>query len=734
MPAKTVHLAIVWHMHQPVYKDARTGIYMLPWVRLHGAKDYADMVQMLDEFPDVRVTFNLVPCLLEQIEDYARNPVRDIFLEVSSKAPESLTDDERRFLLRNFFTANVKYAIGRYPQYNRLYRRAQALQQEISRKKGLGKFTPQEILELQTFFNLVWIDPLYLADPELAPIVRKGANFTQADRDTVIRKQLAIGASALAAWKTAAQKGQIEISGSAYFHPILPLLCDVSVALEALPGSALPRSAMKWPEDALWQLEDGRRCHERFFGGAPKGLWPSEGGVSEEALVLARKTGFEWAAADEGILIRALGLQKAGRREVSAAISRPYTFDTPSGPMSLLFRDKVLSDLIGFTYMNWAAEAAVRDLVGRIERIGQTFEGDDPIVAMILDGENCWEFYENDGRDFLRLLYKQLSSHPVIKTTTPAEYLERFPAKQKLSKIPPGSWIDSNFRIWVGHPEDNAAWDLVAETRAALVKHVESRPETEGSDAVRAAWREIYTAEGSDWFWWYGDEHSSGYDFEFDSLFRNHLIRVYELLGLEVPARLYAPVLGAGGTKSRVVSVLPGGFLEPRIDGRVTDYYEWRLGGYCDLTRGAGSMRQASSVVRAMYYGYDATKLYVRIDTVQRPDSTGFAQVNLIFEITSPVNVRFKLPLGPGRSQCNLTLERRSDSRWQEVSTSASCAAVEIVEVALPLKDLGLSPGDRIDAFLLVTREDMVVESWPAQEKLSFRIPSDECENSSWTA
>jgi hypothetical protein len=589
-------------------------------------------------------------------------------------------------------------------------------------------------LDLQTFFNLAWIDPSYLDDPDIAPVVRKGTDFTVEDRDAVIRKQLAIGAGSLDAWREARDRGQIEISSSAYFHPILPLLCDVSVAREALPGAVLPRSGVKWPEDALSQLEDAVRCHERLFGAAPRGLWPSEGGVSDEALGLARKAGFEWAAADEGTLIRALGLQKAGRKEVSSAISRPYVFDTPSGPMSLVFRDKILSDLIGFTYMNWAADAAVNDLMARLERIGEASQDEEPLLAIVLDGENCWEFYENDGRDFLRLLYRGLSSHRAIKSTTPGEYLARFPATRKLEAVPPGSWIDSNFRIWVGHPEDNTAWDLLAETRAALVKHVESRPETDGSQPVRAAWREIHVAEGSDWYWWYGDEHSSGFDFEFDSLFRNHLIRVYELLRLEVPARLYAPILGAGGTKPQVISAPPGGFLEPRIDGRVTDYYEWRLGGYCDLTRGASTMRQASGVVRALYYGYDATKLYVRIDTVARPDSAGFGQVTLVFEITTPVTVRFSVPLGPGEAHCKLLVERRTDSHWEEVFTSAACAAVEIVEVALPLKDLGLSPGDRIDAFLLVTREGMVVESWPAQEKLSFQIPSDECETSSWTA
>jgi hypothetical protein len=456
--------------------------------------------------------------------------------------------------------------------------------------------------------------------------------------------------------------------------------------------------------------------------------------VSQEALALARKAGFEWAAADEDILARSLGMQRSGRREVCRALYRPYSFETPSGLISLVFRDRVLSDLIGFTYMNWAADAAVRDFIGRVEKIGQSSEESDILVTVILDGENCWEFYENDGADFLALLYEGLSSHPVIKTTTPSEYLRLFPPAEVLEEVPPGSWIDSNFRIWVGDTEDNIAWDLLAETRTALKQYVETHPESDGTDAVRAAWHEIFVAEGSDWFWWYGDDHASGFDFEFDSLFRNHLIRVYELLGLEVPPRLYAPILGAGGTKPQAISAPPGGLLEPRIDGKVTDYYEWRLAGYCDLTRGAGSMRQASSVARALYYGYDPNNIYVRIDTVTKPTSQRFSEVTLVFEITAPVAVRFRLPLGPSQEQCKLLVERRIDSHWEQLPTTAACATAEIVEVALPLKDLGVRVGDRVDAFLLVTREDMVVESWPAQEKLSFQVACDECENSSWTA
>lgn len=734
MPAETLHLAIVWHMHQPVYKDARTGIYMLPWVRLHAAKDYADMVEILRDFPGVRVTFNVVPSLIEQIEDYSHNRVRDSFLEVSTKPPETLSEEEKRFLLKNFFTAHKENAIGRYPQYSRLCKKALSAGQERNRKRGVNKFTAQELLDIQAFFNLVWIDPSYLSDPDIAQIAAKPSGFTVAERDAIIEKQLSIVARVTDCWRHALARGQVEISSSAYFHPILPLLCDASVAQEALPSTQLPAAEIEWPEDALAQLQDAVSYHVRIFGEPPRGLWPSEGGVSEQALELARQAGFEWAATDQDILARVLSTQKVGKKEAAQYLYRPYSFETPSGPISLLFRDKVLSNLIGFTYMNWGPEAAVRDFVTRLERIAQKSQHPDPLVTVVLDGENCWEYYENDGRDFLSLLYKQLSEHPVIRTTTPGEYLSRFSFREKLSRVPPGSWIDSNFRVWIGHPEDNTAWELLAAARLALKRYVQTHPEAEGTETVRAAWREIYIAEGSDWNWWYGDDHSSGFDFEFDSLFRNHLIRMYELLRIEVPSKLYAPVLGAGGMKPQLISAPPGGPMRPKIDGKITDYYEWQMAGFCDLTRGASSMRQTFSVIRALYYGYDLENLYVRVDTVGKPLSKELSDFTLVFEITSPAAVRCKVPLGPQKETIKVEVEKRVDSYWEAVPANATCAIASVVEMAVPLSDIGLKPGSHIDAVLLLTREGMVTECWPAQEKLSFQIPTSETEAASWTA
>ncbi len=731
MPSKKIHLAIVWHMHQPVYKDARTGIYKLPWVRLHASKDYLDMVEILRDFPKARVTFNFVPCLIEQIEEYAGKEARDDFLEVSRKAPGELSEEEKLFLLRNFFTAHPRNTISKYPVYYRLYRKTLSMHDELSRGKGIDKFSTQDFLNLQTLFNLVWIDPLYLEDEKLKTIAKKTTGFETGERDVVLERQLALLERVLPEYKEALSRGQIELSSSAYFHPILPLLCDMAVATQAMPTVRLPRSETKWPEDALEQLRTAVSCHERVFGATPRGLWPPEGGVSEETLRLAAEAGFSWAATDEDILARALHIKRGRKREVESVLYSPYTFNTGAGPVSLVFRDRVLSDLVGFTYMNWEAETAVNDFVLRLRKIAKVAEEPAPLVTVVLDGENCWEFYENDGRDFLRLLYEKLSSEPDVETTTVSDYLERFPPSKELDAVPAGSWIDSSFRIWVGHPEDNAAWDLLADARKALREYVQGHPEARESEKVVNAWREIHVAQGSDWYWWFGDDHTSMFDFEFDALFRNHLMRVYELLDLEVPPVLYRPVLGAGGTKPHVNAAPPTGFLSPSIDGKITHYYEWQMAGYCDLSKGGSSMQQALSVVGALYYGFDAETLYIRIDTMERPSSQEFSEMALLFEMTSSTRVRLRIQLGPGGGRA--AAERREDSEWEEIPGRVEAAMDDVIELGVSFSELGLAPHSRVDAVLLVVREGMVMESWPSQEKLFFEVPSDEFESTVWT-
>jgi alpha-amylase/alpha-mannosidase (GH57 family) len=287
----------------------------------------------------------------------------------------------------------------------------------------------------------------------------------------------------------------------------------------------------------------GISLYEKTFGKKPKGMWPSEGSVSETILPLVVKAGINWIATDEEILYLSLLMKKEGEARNttrgSGTLYKPYQIATGDKKLSILFRDHTLSDLIGFVYSNWDANQAASDFIQRLHQIRKDIPESElsaSVVTIILDGENCWEYYKNDGHDFLAALYTKLSEDRLLRTATISEFLESPVKPQKLSGLFAGSWINHNFRIWIGHPEDNLAWDLLTKTREALVDFGKQKGQNPESEKIlQAAWREIYIAEGSDWNWWYGDEHQADGIEEFDRMFRSHLLYVYELIGSDPP-------------------------------------------------------------------------------------------------------------------------------------------------------------------------------------------------------
>ena len=510
-------------MHQPFYKDLWNGQYKLPWTRLHALKDYAGMVEILGEFPDVHQTFNLVPSMVMQIDEYARGEASDAFFDCAVMPAESISTAQRAFIIRYFFQANIGRMIYRYPRYAELYeKRADHL-----------AFSTQDLRDLQIYSQLVWFDEDVLAhDPELQELIRKGRDYSRADQNLLAKKQRAALARVLPVYREFASRGQIEISTTPFYHPILPLLCDSDIARVAHPSVTLPTRFLH-PEDAREQLLRARSYMEAKLGVAPVGLWPSEGSVSDQALALAADCGFKWAGTDNGVLARTL------EREAGAEVTyQAYEWVQQDRRMKMLFRDHYLSDLIGFEYSRMGPEEAARHFLSRIR---DNTQGRDSIVPVILDGENAWEWYEANGRPFLHRLYQEISADPDLQALTVSEALERSPAKP-LDRIFPGSWINANFDIWIGAEEDNHAWERLSEARAAYDKNKDSVPE----DARKLAYEELLIAEGSDWCWWYGPEHGSDNRPEFDELYRDHLANVYRALGHgsaveSFPADSYGP-------------------------------------------------------------------------------------------------------------------------------------------------------------------------------------------------
>src|SRR5581483_3856391 len=233
-------VAFLWHQHQPFYKDLVSREYRLPWVRMHALKDYYGMVKLLDEFPHVHQTFNLVPSLIWQIQDYVSGNASDPFLRVASKPAADLTDDERKFALAYLFQANSVHMIGRYPRYNELWHRYEGA--GSNPQKALDRFNTQDFADLQVLSQLAWFDEFFLQEPEVAELVAKGRGYTREDQELMLKWQREILSCVIPAHAEAAKKGAIEISTSPFYHPILPLVCDTSQGAVSTPGLPLPQA------------------------------------------------------------------------------------------------------------------------------------------------------------------------------------------------------------------------------------------------------------------------------------------------------------------------------------------------------------------------------------------------------------------------------------------------------------------------------------------------------------
>ena len=574
-------------MHQPFYKDLWTGQYKLPWTRLHALKDYAGMVRLLDEFPRVRQTFNLVPSMVAQIAEYASGKASDPFFECAAMPAEALTESQRTFVLRYFFQANVDKIIRRYPRYMELYDRRSA------------PMSVQDLRDLQVLSQIAWFDEDLLAkDEELKELIRKGRDYSLGDQERMISKQREALAAVLPVYRDFAARGQIEIATTPFYHPILPLLCDSDIAAISRPGVKLPQR-FQYPQDALTQLEHARSYMQDMLGVTPAGLWPSEGSVSDEALGMAAGCGFTWAASDNGVLSRTLG-KPAGIDETY----QQYLWQHDGREIRLLFRDHYLSDLIGFEYARMRADDAAEHFLGRIR---ENTSRHDVLVPIILDGENAWEWYEANGRPFLRALYQRLSNDSRLEATTVSEALGRYETRP-LQHVVPGSWINANFDIWIGAEEDNLAWDLLLEARRVYDQYAAQTMEV----ARLLAYEELLIAEGSDWCWWYGPEHGSDNRPEFDQLYRDHLSNVYRALGLEPPARLSHPILQS---QEGELHEPPSNPIEVTLDGEVTSAFEWMGAGHYRPDSRSGAMHGGGIVAREMFYGSNGTELFVRLDS-----------------------------------------------------------------------------------------------------------------------
>ena len=747
--AHPLYVAFIWHQHQPLYKrrgsaSASSAQYRLPWVRLHGTKDYLDLVLLLERYPKLHQTVNLVPSLILQLEDYIAGTAFDPYLVVSLTPTERLSQEQRQFIVEHFFDANHHTLIDPHPRYAQLYQQ----RQEKGQAWCLENWHLQDYSDLLAWHNLAWIDPLFWDDPEIDSWLRQGRDFTLSDRQRIYSKQQEILRRIVPQHRQMQKAGQLEITTTPYTHPILPLLADTDAGRVAVPNMTLPQQRFQWSEDIPRHLRKAWELYQDQFGQNPRGLWPSEQSVSPQILPYIAKQGFNWICSDEAVLGWTLKhffhRDGAGNVLEPEFLYRPYRLETSAGDLAIVFRDHRLSDLIGFTYGSMEPKKAAADLVGHLEAIAHSLKHrqtdssttlEHPwLVTIALDGENCWEFYPQDGKPFLESLYQTLSDHTELQLVTVSEFLDQFPATETLSadQLHSGSWVDGSFTTWIGDPAKNRAWALLAEARAVLANHPEATEENNPE-----VWEALYAAEGSDWFWWFGEGHSSNQDAIFDQLFREHLYAIYQALNEPIPPHLYQPV---EAHESRA-DHRPEGFIHPTIDGR-GDEQDWDKAGRVELGGARGTMHRSSAIQR-LWYGVDHLSFYLRLDlqTGVQPGQDFPTQLNLLWFYPDrtmhnspvplenlpdepPVNYLFHHHLEINLLTQSIHFQEAGENhQWHPRLSRAQIALDKCLEIAVPWADLQIPPDSPLRLILVMADSGRFSSYLPENALIPIDVP-----------
>ncbi|HUB05796.1 MAG TPA: glycoside hydrolase family 57 protein [Myxococcales bacterium] len=704
-------LALLWHMHQPMYLDPATGEAVLPWVRLHAARAYYDMARVLEQHPGARVHVNLVPALLDQLEAAASGRVRDRFLELSLRPAGDLTQPERETILRYFFQIDWDTQIRPLPRYWELLQlRGQDIA-HVDVPRVAREATVQDMRDLQLLFNLAWTGfALREEEPALRALLEKGRGFDEDDKRLVAQVHAKAVAAVVPLYRKLQESGQVELTATPHYHPILPLLVDTDSAREGLPNNPLP-PRLQLPDDAREQVRRARESHERRFGRPPTGMWPAEGSVSPAAAALFAEQRIAWIASDEGVLFRSLP-EGAPR----ASLFRPYRFATEHGEIAMVFRDRGLSDLLGFTYQKQPADSAVGDFFGHVADIGAGQPG--ALVSVILDGENPWEHYPNGGREFLHRFYDALEKRErEVTGVLLGQRLRERPPQDALPRLHAGSWIEANFRIWIGHQEDRTAWEALGAVRR---QWAEARASGKDPAAVAQAYEHLLVAEGSDWFWWFGDDFFTESAAEFDGLFRDRLQAACRLLGVEPPAAIRSPISQlARRERAEEAGAPPEALVHPVLDGRPPAYGEWSGAGFLRAAPARGAMHQGSLPFAALHYGFDLDRLYLRLD----PSSSA----------ASAVRLELDGPGGPRRVQYAVREGAKLSGRLEPGGRSVGGGAfLDILELQVGFDELGVRAGDHLWLSVHALAGEVEVQRFPANGALELEVPGPDFERVHW--
>ncbi len=684
------------------------------------------MVHVLREFPGFHATINVVPSLGSQLEQYASGKFDEPWFDLAFLPADQLNPQLKAEILDRAFQVNHENLMSRWPRFVELFGLARAAKDA----RPVETFNARDWRDLQLLSQLAWMDEQWLADdPVLQRLAQKGSNFSEEDKQALRDKQLELLRDVLPEYRRAAQSGQVELSTTPYFHPILPLVCDTNAGPESNPFSPALAPPFQRPEDAREQLRRAREYHERVFGAPPNGLWPSEGSVSNAALDLAAEMGFQWFGTDEGVLGRTLGVGFArdsqGIPSNAERLYTPVRVQRGGREITGFFRDHYISDLIGFVYGRMGASAAAEDLHYRIRAIGERTPGDKPVtVSIILDGENAWEYFPGNGREFLRQFYRRIEADSDIQALTASEALAGAQDVPVVESVVPGSWINANFDVWIGSTEDLEAWRMLRDARDAFEQakhahddHLEGAPD----DAhIAGAFDALLAAEGSDWCWWYGPEHSTANDAEFDAFYRTLLTEVYLRLGREAPDELAEPIKRR---TDQAIVVPPQAFLKVKVDGRETSYFEWLGAGLYSAVFAGASMHGRAHLLRELHFGFDDENFYVRIDPAGDAAATIRDEGEFRISIHGGCDLRVHLPITGGKLQkvrveINETCPLGADQHVR-------AAYENILEVSIARSLLVLDSTPEIKLSVSLWHGGLPVDVLPAEGWLTVRLGAD---------
>jgi alpha-amylase/alpha-mannosidase (GH57 family) len=551
--AARLPVVLLWHMHQPQYRDALSGEYVLPWTYLHAIKDYIDMAAHLEAQPAARAVVNFTPVLIEQLQELAEKinahvktgaPLPDAVLRLLGPDPIPSAPTVRLDLMKACLRAQRKHLIERYGPFLELATIAETL----ATVERIPYASDQLIYDLAVWYHLAWMgETVRRSDARIAALTAQGRNFTAQQRRDLLALIGELVADVVPRYRRLGESGRVELSVTPYGHPIIPLLLDFHSAREAVPGMELPRHR-EYPggaERAAWHIAEGNRVFKEAFGIDPVGCWPSEGAISVPTIELLQKAGFKWIATSANVLGTSLRVAGATHHDDPSAYNRPYSL--PGGTLRCFFRDDTLSDRIGFNYSTWHGDDAAQNFAQELAQVARNYSAESGHAVLIaLDGENAWEYYPFNGYYFLRALYAALAEHPAIELVTLSDCVARGLEPAPLNRVVTGSWVHGTLATWMGDPDKNAAWDLLCEAKLAYDRVIADGPI---DPARRAAIdHQLALCESSDWFWWFGDYNPAEAVSQFDRLYRRQLVNLYHLLQVPVPAKLDQPLSSGRGT------------------------------------------------------------------------------------------------------------------------------------------------------------------------------------------